>query len=317
LEPVANALGKLISGVSFFGETIGPRAHEAIEKLAPGKILVLENLRRNAGEKNNSPSFAQELALLGDIFVQDSFDTCHRLHASIVSVPHLLPSFAGLLLEEEVTALTKALTPTHPSLAIIGGAKFITKEAVLTTLLTQYQNVFVGGALANDFLKAAGEPVGTSLVSGADPSEIQALLGNPKLVLPVDFVVVPSTYVGTPEGRSHMRIAQHGQVAPNESILDFGPATRLLLAKLAMDAKSILWNGPLGNYENGFTDATDALAESIAESHGNSVIGGGDTIASIERLGLLSHFSFVSTGGGAMLDFLAKGTLPGIEALST
>lgn len=165
LEPVALSLGRLMPGVSFFGETIGARARSAIRDLSPGKVLVLENLRRHKGEVLNDRVFAGELAALADVFVQDSFDTCHRSHASIVGIPKLLPSYAGLLLEEEATELERALTPKHPSLAIIGGAKFGTKEAVLAALLKTYDNVFVGGALANDFLKAAGQEVGKSLVS--------------------------------------------------------------------------------------------------------------------------------------------------------
>lgn len=315
LAPVAEALGKLISGVSFFNETIGVRARATIRNLAPGNILVLENLRRNKGETENDLEFAKELAVLADIFVEDSFDTCHRAHASIVGIPKLLPSYAGILLSEEVTELSHALTPKLPALAVIGGAKFSTKEAVLTTLLKTYDHVFVGGALANDFLKASGQEVGKSLVSGAKEHSIKKLLGNPKLVLPVDSLVVPSSALDAIHVRMEARVARAGQVRPNEVILDHGPGTSALLSGLAEEAETILWNGPLGNYEHGFIDATDALARSVADSNARSVIGGGDTITAIENLGLLPRFSFVSTGGGAMLDFLAKGTLPGIEAL--
>lgn len=292
LAPVAHALGRLIPGVSFFPETIGARARSAIRGLSPGNILVLENLRRDRGERMNDHAFARELAALADIFVEDSFDTCHRAHASIIGVPEILPSYAGLLLEEEVRELSRALTPTHTALAVIGGAKFSTKEPVLTTLLEKYDHVFVGGALANDFLKASGQPVGKSLVSITDPARIKELLTNPRLVLPIDSVV------------------------RNERILDHGPNTITLLTNLARKAKTILWNGPLGNYENGFIDATNAFARAVASSDARSVVGGGDTIASIENLGLLPRFSFVSTGGGAMLEFLTRGTLPGIEALN-
>lgn len=291
LAPVAEALGELISGVSFFPETVGIRTRGAIRNLSPGNILVLENLRRNKGEKENDRAFAGELATLGDIFVQDSFDTCHRAHASIVGVPELLPAYAGLLLEDEIRELSGALTPKHPALAVIGGAKFSTKEAVLIKLLATYDQVFVGGALANDFLKASGKEVGKSLVSNTDTNIFKKLIANPKLVLPIDSVIV------------------------NEEILDHGPGTSALLADLVQKAKTVLWNGPLGNYENGYTGATDAFARAVADSNAHSIIGGGDTVASIEHLGLLPRFSFVSTGGGAMLDFLANGTLPGIEAL--
>lgn len=291
LAPVAEALGKLIKNVSFFPETIGVRARAAVRDLAPGHILVLENLRRNVGECKNDRVFTKELAALGDIFIQDCFDTCHRQHASIIGIPKILPSYAGLLVEDEVRELSRALNPGHPAFAVIGGMKFSTKEKVLEKILSIYENVFVGGALANDFLKASGQDVGKSLVSGTDPDTFEKLLANPKLVLPID------------------------SITKNEVILDHGPGTITLLADLAQKAKTILWNGPLGNYENGFVTATDAFATAIAMSGAYSVVGGGDTVASIEKLGILQRFSFVSTGGGAMLDFLAAGTLPGIEAL--
>lgn len=293
LAPVARALGGLISGVSFFEETVGSRARAAVRDLIPGNILVMENLRRNRGELENSHAFAEELATLGDFFIQDCFDTCHRSHASIVGVPKILPSYAGVLVEEEIWELSRALSPKRPALAVVGGAKFKTKKTVLEALLKTHDHVFVGGAIANDFFKAGGQEVGKSLVSNSieDDIDIKKILANPKLILPIDSVVV------------------------NETILDHGPKTSELLADLAQKAKSILWNGPLGNYENGFVDATNAFARAATNSSACSVVGGGDTIAAIENLGLLPHFSFVSTGGGAMLDFLAKGTLPGITAL--
>ncbi len=315
LAPVAEALSKLIHRVSFFPETIGANVRTAIRALPPGDILVLENLRRNRGEVMNDMAFAHELAMLADIFVEDSFDTCHRKHASIISLPTLLPSYAGFLVEEEVSTLSQALTPKHPALAVIGGAKFSTKEPVLQALLTSYDHVFVGGALANDFLKASGHEVGRSLVATEDSSQVKGLLSNPKIVLPIDVLVVPASIIGTPNMRAHARVASFTDVHADEVILDQGPATSALLGTLASKAKTILWNGPLGNYENGFVSATDALAQAIATSGANSIVGGGDTIASIEKLGLFSKFSFVSTGGGAMLEFLAHGSLPGVEVL--
>jgi phosphoglycerate kinase len=315
LAPVARALGALVPDVSFLGETTGSEVRAAVRALPPGSVLVLENLRRNAGEKANDPAFARELAGLADVFIQDSFDTCHRPHASIIGVPQLLPSYAGLLLEEEVRELSQALAPKSPSLAVIGGAKFGTKEPVLAMLLAKYDKVFVGGALADDFLKASGQAVGESLVSLTSQDHISVLLTNQKLLLPLDSLVVPARVAGTQAAHSHVRIAPAGQVRPDEVILDHGPETNALLESLARKAKTILWNGPLGNYENGFVEATDSLARAIASSGARSVVGGGDTIAAIESLGLLPQFSFVSTGGGALLEFLATGTLPGIEAL--
>lgn len=316
LLPVAEALKTFIPNVSFCSESIGPVARSTVRELAPGHILVLENLRRHKGEKANDSGFAKELASLADVFVEDSFDTCHRPDASIIGVPHFLPSYAGFVVEEEVRELTSALSPKHPALAVIGGAKFSTKEGVLTRLLSIYDHVFVGGALANDFLKAAGHPIGKSLVSPLNEEAIKIVLAHPKLILPVDSIVVSEQWLTAPNPREHARVASLDDVRPDEIILDHGPGTQSLLAAHAGNAKAILWNGPLGNYERGFNDATNAFAKAVANTKARSVIGGGDTVAAIETLGLLTHFSFVSTGGGSMLDFLAKGSLPGVDALN-
>lgn len=312
LRPVYDALRPMIPGITFAEEAIGPSARKAVRAVSPGGVVLLENLRRYRGETMNDPAFAKELASLADVFVQDNFDTCHREHASFVGVPKLLPSYAGFAVEREVKELTKALAPRSPSFAIISGAKFETKEPILTKLLAIYDHVFVGGALANDFLQAAGHQVGKSLVSGADPKRLDALLSNEKLLLPVDVIVAPAG-----AGRSAARVAPLGKIAQHEAILDVGPETVSMLQGLVAKAKTILWNGPLGNYENGFTDGTLGLARAIAASAAYSVIGGGDTVAVVEELGANDQFSFVSTGGGAMLEFLIKGTLPGIRALGT
>lgn len=317
LAPVVQKLQTLTPGVSFFPETIGARARQAVRDLPRGNILVLENLRRNGGETKNDPAFAEELAAFADVFVQDSFDTCHRPHASIVGVPKLLPSYAGLQLEAEVTALTAVRTPKHPALAVIGGAKFHSKEAVLSTLLKSYDHVFVGGALANDFLKADGKEVGKSLVSDAEPKKVLPLLHDPRMLIPTDVRVVQTTGASDTPSRSKSHVVPAADVSTEEIILDAGPVTSEMLGTYAKNAKTIVWNGPLGNYERGFADATDLFARAVATSAATSVVGGGDTVAVIDTLGLLSHFSFVSTGGGAMLGFLAQGTLPGIDALRT
>ena len=310
LEPVHRAMQRLIPGIAFCPVTTGPRAREAVRTLAPGGVLMLENLRRDKGEAENDPKFAKALAELADVFVEDSFDVCHRAHASVVGIPAYLPSYAGFLVEEEVRELTKALKPKKPSLAVIGGAKFSTKEPVLKKLLKSYDKVYVGGALANDFMQASGNPVGKSLVSGADSDELRLLMKDKKLILPMDYVVAPA---GSKAEQG--RIARISDVQSDEAILDNGPESVALLARRAKNAKTILWNGPLGNYENGFIEATESLARIIAASKAHSIVGGGDTVAAIEKLKLDDYFSFISTGGGAMLDFLAKGTLPGLDAL--
>jgi 3-phosphoglycerate kinase len=310
LKPVYEVMKNLVRNLSFCPAVTGRDARDAMRNLSPGHVVMLENLRRYPGETANSPEFAAKLAELGDVFVEDSFDVCHREHASVIGVPRLLPSYAGFIVEEEVRELTKALAPAHPALAVVGGAKFSTKEPVLTRLMEIYDAVFVTGALANDFMKAAGHPVGASLTSDADVSHIRALMSNKRLLLPKDYVVAP-------KGKTRVdgRLADIDDVKDDEAILDNGPKTIEMLAELLKNAKSFLWNGPLGNYENGFVEGTEALAKVVAASHAHSVVGGGDTIAAIEKLNLNNEFSFLSTGGGAMLGFLEKGTLPGIAAL--
>ena len=313
LEPVYRAMRSWIPNLTFCPSTIGIEARAAVRDLPPGGVVMLENLRRHAGEKQNDPEFARALSELADVFVQDSFDVCHREHASVVGVPDYLPPYAGLQVEEEVRELTKALRPKRPSLAVIGGAKFSTKQPILKTLLASYDKVFVGGALANDFMVECGYGVGTSLVSkDADKAALHALLKNPKLLLPRDAVVAP---MGSREEDVDEKVVDLNAVPANEAILDDGPKTVEALGKLAQAANTILWNGPLGNYEKGFEEATEAFAREVAKSNAYSVIGGGDTVAAVEKLGITDRFSFISTGGGAMLDFMATGTLPGLRAL--
>jgi phosphoglycerate kinase len=310
LEPVYEAMKEFVPGLKFCPVTIGETARAAVRDLHPGDVLMLENLRRDKGETGNDKKFAAALAELADVFVEDSFDVCHRAHASVVSVPELLPSYAGLLVEEEVHQLTKALKPEHPSVAIIGGSKFSTKEPVLKKLLEIYDRVVVGGALGNDFVLAQGRSVGTSLVSGADQKDIKNLLANRKLAIPLDGLV------GTMGSKRADAFAiSIDQIPDDKAILDIGPKSTEFIVDLVANAKTVLWNGPLGNYENGFIDSTIAVAKAIAASDAHSIIGGGDTVAAVEELGAAAKFSFISTGGGAMLDFLAKGTLPGLVVL--
>ena len=261
-----------------------------VGELENGGFTLFENLRVNAGEKVNDENFARELASFGEIFVNDAFAVSHRAHASIVGIPKFLPSFAGPLFAEEVTRLSGALKPPRPALFILGGAKFETKLPLLKKFISLYDTVFVGGALANDFLKAQGFDVGDSLVSKT-PIDLNSLI-KANLHLPVDTI--------TSKGKK---------------IVDAGPKTLEILRKLVAQAQFILWNGPLGEYEIGFAAGTKNLVTIIAQSQAESVVGGGDTVAAISALGLEDKFGFVSTGGGAMLDFLANETLPGLRAL--
>jgi|CXWL01.1.fsa_nt_gi phosphoglycerate kinase len=309
LHPMYEALKEKISRLSFCEYSIGPIARETVRRMVAGEVVMLENLRRHKGEEGNDPAFARELATMADVFVQDSFDVCHRAHASVVGLPELLPSYAGLTVEREVKELSKARKPKHPALAIIGGAKLSTKEPLLKQLLKTYDHVFVAGALANDFIKAKGYDVGHSLVSSAGQENIQQLLSHKRLIVPVDAIVAPFG-----KNRDVARVTGLKDIKENEAIYDVGPHTSAALMELALKAKTILWSGPLGLFERGFMDGTRVLAHAVA-GHTHSIVGGGDTISALDELDATKEFSFVSTGGGAMLDFLADGTLVGLEAL--
>jgi phosphoglycerate kinase len=260
-----------------------------LKKHIPG-IEVRPNLRENSGEKDNDENFAKELASLGDIYVNDAFSVSHREHASIIGVPKLLPSYAGFQLEKELTHLTKAFNPTHPFVFILGGAKFDTKLPLIEKFLDKADTVFIGGALANDILKAKGVDIKNSLVS-KDTPDLSKYINHPKI------------------------IQIHDPIWDNDSIVDMGMQSIENLCSKIKDAKLIVWNGPLGYTEAGFSTATLAVAKAITESQAESIIGGGDTLSALKDSGYLDKFTFVSTGGGATLDFLANGTLAGIEAL--
>ncbi len=310
LKPIYKELKKYFSSISFSSEAVGSVAQDNVNRLKSGDVLVLENLRKYNGEIENDKVFASELSKLADIFVQDAFDTSHRKHASIVGIPEILPAYAGILLVNEVRELSKALVPRHKAVAIIGGAKFATKEPVLEKLLSIYDSVVVGGALANDFLAVKGYSLGMSLMSGADLESVKTILNKENIVIPIDAVVA--------KPQDDISLAHNSSldfISSTEAILDAGPETRLQTNTIIKNAETILWNGPLGHYENGFTEGTKSLAEAIASSTAYSIVGGGDTITAIEELGISEHFSFISTGGGAMLDFLTHGTLLGIDAI--
>ena len=267
---------------------------------------MLENLRQNPGEKENNPVFAGRLASLANIYVNDAFAVSHREHASIVSLPRLLPSYAGPLLSEEITILSKAFNPERPFLFIIGGVKFDTKLPLIEKFLDIADYVFVGGALANDIFKEKGYEVGRSVVaqSGINLKHVEM---NPRLIVPADVITVSTLSKGA---------KSPDLIGPDEKIVDAGPRTIDQIADLLNDVRFVIWNGPLGDYEKDFSEGTENLARVLVESRVETIIGGGDTIACVRRLGLLDKFSFVSTGGGAMVEFLARGTLPGIDALT-
>ncbi len=300
--PILEVLQRYIS-VKYVDAVVGEKVIGAVTHMKEGTVLLLENLRSHEGEEANDEVFARELATYGNFYVNEAFPVAHRKHASVDALPRLMPNFAGFDFLHEVTELRKALAPAQPSLFILGGAKFETKAPLIEKFVNTYTHTFIGGALANDFLKGKGYEVGTSLVSD------QSLAGNSILddeciMLPQDVIVKGSRTIAVAE------------VAADDAILDVGPASLEALQPRIDGAKTILWNGPLGYYEGGFDAATKKCAEYVAASNAYSIVGGGDTEAAIEALGLMDSFGFVSTGGGAMLEFLEKGTLPALEALT-
>jgi phosphoglycerate kinase len=306
LAPVYEVLRELLPIARFVPDLTGDQAQSAIAELQDGGVLLLENVRSNAGETENDPAFAEALANMADYYVDDAFGATHRAHASVVGVPARIPGFAGLLLEKELTELSKGLTPEVPSLFILGGAKFATKKPLLEAALPRYDTIFIGGALANDFLKAEGFAVGKSLVSEHGEEKVQELLATGKIMLPLDVVVE------SPDGVHTKRVSD---VGAEDKIVDIGPETVTELGTRIAHAASILWNGPLGLFEGGYMESTKSVAQLVADAKGHSIVGGGDTVAAIRELGLEDQFGFLSTGGGAMLDFLVDGELPGVDAL--
>ncbi|TAK57477.1 phosphoglycerate kinase [Patescibacteria group bacterium] len=276
-----------------------------LDTLPPSGCLLLENLRLSEGEESNDQKFARELASLADIYVNDAFSVSHREHASIVSVPKYIPGYAGLLFEEEVKNLSEAFVPEHPFLFILGGAKLDSKMPLVEKFLTRADFVFVGGALANNFFKAQGHEIGVSLFSKQEFNLVE-VMKNTKLYLPEDVVVK------TAGGKENKK---PDQVKPDENILDAGEKAVSTLAVLGRKSKLVVWNGPLGDYENNFEKGTEDFARALSDCGAKTIVGGGDTLAVIHKLGIEDKFSFVSTAGGAMLDFLVQETLPGIEAL--
>lgn len=304
LLPVSFALNKLIKS-KFIPDIYGKDACDAIFSMKNKDVILLENLRNDVGEKNKDKNFAKNLSKLGDIYVNEAFSVSHREDSSIVLLPNLMPSYAGIQLEKEVKNLSKTLkNPKHPFLFILGGAKFSTKMPLIKKYLKVADTVFVGGALASDFFKAKGYEVGLSVVG--ESVGIEKILRNKKLILPVDVLV---------SCESGFVVKKIDFINKNDVIIDIGPETVEVLKKQIKNSKLILWNGPLGRYENGGAGSTKKILKSIAGIKTESIIGGGDTVALISQMKMEKKFSFVSTGGGATLDFLANGKLPGIKAL--
>ena len=310
IRPVAEALQTLVPHipVRFFGTSIEHAQAEGA-LLKEGECLMLENLRQESGEEDNDLEFTRLLASLADIFVSDALAEAHRNYASNVGIAALLPSYAGFLMREEVKYLQAALKPENPSFAILGGAKFETKAPLVKLLLKTYDHLFIAGALANDVFKARGLSTGLSLISKELPD--QSILTNPHFMAPVDVTAEQS------DGQA--KVKKPELVEDDEKIVDIGPDSVAAIASYIDGAKFILWNGPTGMYEKGYITYTEQIARIVSQAFERGamvVIGGGDTIAAIEAGGIPQEkLGFLSTGGGAMLQYLLKGTLPGIEVL--
>lgn len=290
--------------------------HKIVEQ-KPDEIILLENIRFYPGEQANDPAFAKQLAQLGEIYVNDAFSVSHRKAASVVGLPELLPAYGGLLMKKEVTVLEGIMVhPKKPFVAIIGGKKITTKIKFIQKLTAVADYVLVGGGLANTFLASEGLAVGKSLISEKDTSLAKQLLEHAKkegthLMLPVDVVVGKALTSKTSE------VKKVNAIAPDEEALDMGPETQADFGKIIDEAETIVWNGPVGYMENQeFKRGTDFLYYAITNNdHATSVVGGGDTLAAIANKEYLDKITHISTGGGAMLEFIENGTLPGIEAL--
>jgi phosphoglycerate kinase len=315
LRPVAIALAKQLDReVHFAEDCVGEFARTAVGRLQAGQVLLLENVRYHPEEEANDPDFAHRLSALGEIFVNDAFAASHRAHASVVGIARYLPAYAGELMEAELTALHHALdNPKRPLIAVVGGAKVSTKIGVLRNLVQKVDALLIGGAMANTFFRALGYPTGNGLVEDTAldaANEISAIAGE-KLVLPPDLACARQM-----EGRQPLRIMAANAVEPGWMAVDIGPKSVALFAEKLRGAGAIVWNGPMGVFEiPEFIEGTRGVAEAIATSGAYTLVGGGDTVAAIESLGLADRFSHVSTGGGATLEYLEGKELPGVAVL--
>jgi len=322
LKPVAEALaGVLGRPVGFAEDCIGPAAEAAVNAMKSGDIVCLENTRFHRGEENNDPAFTEALAALGDIWVNDAFSAAHRAHASTEGLGHKLPAYAGRNMQAELDALTKALeSPQRPLAAIVGGAKVSTKLDLLGNLLAKVDALIIGGGMANTFLAAQGRAVGKSLcehdlAATARETLAKAEAASCEVVLPVDAVV-------TKEFKAHAprHVTSVNAVAADEMILDIGPRTIEHVVSVLARVKTLVWNGPFGAFEmepfdNGTVEVAEAAAELTQVGDLVSIAGGGDTVAALNAAGAVKRFTYVSTAGGAFLEWMEGKALPGVEVL--
>ena len=318
LAPVAKHLGKLLGKkILFAPDCVGEAAQAAASKLKPGHILLLENLRFHKEEEKNDMDFAEKLASLADMYVNDGFGVSHRAHASVEGVTHFLPAAAGFLLEKEIQYVGQAVTnPLHPFVAIIGGAKVSDKIGVISNLLDKVDSLLIGGGMANTFLAAQGYKMGKSLVEEDKLDLAKELLAKAKknkvnMLLPTDLVMAAAFAPDAEHVTEKVKNLNQAYMA-----LDIGAETSKAYAEALADAKMIVWNGPMGVFEmDAFCKGTEAVAKAVAKSRATSIVGGGDSVAAIEKLGLAKRITHISTGGGASLEYLEGKVLPGVAAL--
>lgn len=318
LAPVAKHLGKLLGKkILFAPDCVGEAAQAAASKLKPGHILLLENLRFHKEEEKNDMEFAEKLASLADLYVNDGFGVSHRAHASVEGVTHFLPAAAGFLLEKEIQYVGQAVTnPLHPFVAIIGGAKVSDKIGVISNLLDKVDTLLIGGGMANTFLAAQGYKMGKSLVEEDKLDLAKELLAKAKknkvnILLPTDLVMAAAFAPDAEHVTEKVKNLNQAYMA-----LDIGAETSKAYAEALADAKMIVWNGPMGVFEmDAFCKGTEAVAKAVAKSRATSIVGGGDSVAAIEKLGLAKRITHISTGGGASLEYLEGKVLPGVAAL--
>jgi phosphoglycerate kinase len=322
LRPVVAALARRLEcGIAFADDCIGPKAVAAVAAMKDGDILCLENTRFDPGEEKNDPAFVAALAALGDIWVNDAFSAAHRAHASTEGLGHVLPAYAGRSMEAELVALAKALeAPQRPVAAIVGGAKVSTKLDLLGNLVAKVDVLIIGGGMANTFLAALGKAVGTSLCEHSLTATALEILATAKakhceVVLPVDAVVAKAFKAGAPS-----RPVAVGAVGPDDMILDIGPRTVEHVISVLGRVKTLVWNGPFGAFEMepfdiGTIEVAEAAAELTAAGKLVSVAGGGDTVAALNAAGVTGRFTYVSTAGGAFLEWMEGKALPGVEVL--
>ncbi|MFD1173757.1 phosphoglycerate kinase [Oceanobacillus picturae] len=319
LDPVAKRLSDLLGKeVVKTDEVYGSEVNEALSRLSDGDILLLENVRFEVGEEKNDEQLAQAFADMADIYVNDAFGAAHRAHASTAGVAEKLPAVAGKLLEKEIAVLGKALeNPERPFTAIIGGAKVKDKINVIDNLLDKVDNLIVGGGLAYTFIKAQGHEIGKSLLEEDKLDLAKEFMQKAKdngvnFVLPVDVVVADDF-----SEEANTKIVDIEEIPADWEALDIGPKTREKYSQIVADSKLVIWNGPMGVFElNVFAGGTKAVAESLANTEGYTVIGGGDSAAAVEKFDYAEDMDHVSTGGGASLEFMEGKALPGVEALN-